>query len=901
VNPRALLQGLARGVAARPKTVLALAALVTGLALTGIVDPLTGALRLGLDVSTESLMPDDDGRSAFYEAARRRFGDDDTMLVVLSSADVFTIDGLAQLVETTRRIEALPGVHGVLSLATAIGVRGDEIGIDVSSPLSVIPDSAEGLAALRAEVLEHPLWGGTLVSRDGGAAALIVNFDQNERELLETGLPRVVAETARAVPGNGAVWSTGTAYVRLALTEALLRDLRRLVPAVIAVLLVVLVVTLRSVRGVVVPLVTIGAAVTWTLGTLGALGIPLTLVTAVLPPLLLTVGFAYALHVVTAEAKPGSSEPMLDDINVAVLFAGLTTAIGFLSLGLSPIHAIREFGVLAAAGIGYTVVASLTLAPALCTLLPAPAERARESGLLERIAGPIERFDVRHRTAVLVCAAGIFAVAVAALSHVRTGMEPVNSFRADAPERVALEAIKDHFGGVSPMSVVLESPQSGAFADPALLRQVDELADWMRADPDVADVTSVAELLELLHGAVTGDPEAGLPRTRRMARQLLMLGAGPEQRSLIDARQRSVRLVVRARGEDSGTLLALVERIESRVRDLPVFSEMGVTGQVTGSFVLLSRAGAALARGQLHSLVAAVGVIYVVLALMFGSARIGAMAFLPNALAIAVFFGLLAASGVPLNPTTGLIACTALGIAVDGTIHYLVHYRAEARRTGSERGAGAVALRAVIRPVTCTTLGLCGGFGSMWIAELQDHVRFGWLAAATLGIAWVALLTVAPALCTGLRVLRPWDRVRAALGPDPGRHALILSGLGARDARRLLRGAQLRELPADEQLIWADQDWRALWLVLSGELVATGRRSGGAVPLAKLGRGEVVGPGAEPSDEACDVVASCDTRLLRIPGAALSQLRRRYPVLMKDVDANLARICAARGLPAERT
>jgi predicted RND superfamily exporter protein len=541
-------------VSRRPVAVLVAIALLTALAAAGVVDPRSGALRLEMDASTASMLPDDDRRAEFYEAVRKRFGDDDSMLVVLASDDLFTRERLRQLVETTRRIQALPGVDDVLSLASAVGVAGDADGIEVGSPLAPIP---EDLRVLRTQVLEHPLWAGTLVSRDGRAATLIVTFEQDERELLASGLPRRVEEVAREVPGDAEVLATGTAYVRLELTEAVLRDLRRLIPAVAFVLLLVLALTMRSLRGVVVPLATIGAAVTWTLGTLGWLGIPLTLVTAVLPPLLLTVGFAYALHVVTADAG-ARGEPLLDDVGVAVLFAGLTTAIGFLALLLSPIHAIREFGVLAALGIAYTVVCTLTLAPALCALLPTPAPRGG-GGLLERGSERLARLDVRHRRAVIGGAAVLFVAGCAALFHVETGLDPIESFDRRAPQRVAFERIKGHLGGVSPLSVVLEA-ERGAFAEPATLRQLEEFAEWLRADPDVAHVTSVAELLRLLHGSLRGNPDAGLPESRRMARQLLLLGAGPEQRGLIDAQQRSVRLRLRARSEDSASLLPLIAR-----------------------------------------------------------------------------------------------------------------------------------------------------------------------------------------------------------------------------------------------------------------------------------------------------------------------------------------------------
>ena len=140
---------MARWVASHPWTVLVAVSLLTVFAAAGIVDPLSGEPRLQMDASTASLFPDDDGRAEFYESVRRRFGDDDTMLVVLATPDLFTRERLQQVVETTRRIEALPGVHGVLSLASAVGVQGDEFEMQVRSPLAPVPQTPDALAKLR--------------------------------------------------------------------------------------------------------------------------------------------------------------------------------------------------------------------------------------------------------------------------------------------------------------------------------------------------------------------------------------------------------------------------------------------------------------------------------------------------------------------------------------------------------------------------------------------------------------------------------------------------------------------------------------------------------------------------------------------------------------------------------
>ena len=130
---------------------------------------------------------------------------------------------------------------------------------------------------------------------------------------------------------------------------------------------------------------------------------------------------------------------------------------------------------------------------------------------------------------------------------------------------------------------------------------------------------------------------------------------------------------------------------------------------MTGSSVVFNQALDEIIRGQAWSLVSGLGVIYLILAVMFLSARIGALALIPNALPIAFYFGLLGLTGVTLSPGTSLVAPIVLGIAVDDTIHYFARFIDDAKRLGSERRATESTLRAVGRPVTTTAIALCGG------------------------------------------------------------------------------------------------------------------------------------------------------------------------------------------------
>ena len=120
--------------------------------------------------------------------------------------------------------------------------------------------------------------------------------------------------------------------------------------------------------------------------------------------------------------------------------------------------------------------------------------------------------------------------------------------------------------------------------------------------------------------------------------------------------------------------------------------------------------------------------IWAMLALMFTSARAALLAMLPNLLPVGLYFGILGAFDIPLNPTNSLIACIVLGIAVDDTIHFLARFNADARAKANEKAAVKSALASVLRPVTFTVVALCLGFLVFTGSELQNQVQFGLLA-----------------------------------------------------------------------------------------------------------------------------------------------------------------------------
>lgn len=878
----------------------------TLLAAAGFVDWRTGALRFGVDPSPVHLLPSGGDARERFERARQLLGSEEPFVLALGAEDVFAPEVLARIARLSERLRALPHVYHVVSLATVPDVRSADGDIEIVPLL----DAAAGAdpaarAALRERVLASPLHRGTLVAGDGRTAAIFVYPEQlDDAALLASGLADRIEAVAREEAGDAPVWISGIPHATARLSDLLLRELALLLPATLLVLCGVLAVAFRTVTGVLLPIGTVSLALVWTLGALAWLGLRLDLVTTILPPLVVTVGFAYAMHVVAEfgvqqEAEPAADRQQLalrtvDEVGLPVLLAGLTTAVAFASLALSPIPAIRRFGLFAMLGVGCAVLAALTFTPAVLALGRGRALRPqRAGGGFDRLAGALARLAWTRRRLVIACALLALAVSLLAARRIEVATEFVGNLAPDAPLRADFEAVNERLGGANLIQIAVQGDAPGTFLEPAHLRALESLQEWLARQPEVGGTISLVDPLKLFNQALhDGDPAAyALPDTRGQVSQLLLFGASEETRRLVDAQHRTASVVVRSTVGDSRSVAALVQRIRERLAALPP----GLHGEPTGNVVLLGESIDALSRGQWASLLAAFGAIYLCLAALFTSWRVGLLALFPNAVPIALYYGALGATGIPLNPWTSLIGSIALGIAADDTIHFMARFNTEARRLADERRALLASLRALLRPVTFTLLGLCLGFAVLGFSELRSQAQFGLLAAATLALGWVADVTVTPALCAGVRVVSLWDVLTLDLGAEPQRQIPLFEDMSRRQARIFALMATVRRLDSGELLMRSGDAGQHAYVVLDGHLRAT--VPGQAAPLLEYGRGDVVGEiGLFSARRAADVRAVEDARLVRFDGDDLERLRRRYPRTAALVYRNLNRIQSSRRL-----
>lgn len=899
-----VLQRLIDWAARRPGAVLLLVLAVSVYAVLRVFEFPSFTPRLKLDPSTETLLPLDDKDRVVFERVRETFGDTDAVLMSVRLDPMFTPENMARIETLTSRLRKVPGVKGVFSLATAPNVMAQGEDLEVSTFSQQAAKRPELVPSFARQIEANAMYRGSLVARDGVHTALAIALDASgEERFRRENYTRLFHQLASEITGSKEVWLAGSPVVKAATTGAMLDTLRFSVPMIYLVTLLMLYLAFRSLRATLATVFTVTVALLWTAATAVAMGMSLNLVTIITPPLIITLGLAYAIHLLSdffesaaqsREERYARSRAVMGRVGAGLLLAGGTTIAGFVALTPNGLPAIRQFAVLSSVGVAYLFALILFFLPALLDLLHCGTHRRVHGGpWVERWADRLADFDVKWRRPIVWIALILVPINLWLAAGIPVGTDYIKAFRDGHPVREQYEAINQTYNGANIVSVVIETHVNGALTDPELVRGIDELQAWLREQPEVGQTISYVDHLKLINQNLNDNDPAyhAIPDDSAAIKQLLVFAGGDEIRRVIDARFRSALIAVRIKVGDSIEITHFVERVEKRLAQL----QPPLNGSITGTPVLATRTVNAIGQGQWISLAIATFAIWALLALMFTSATAGLWALLPNLVPVSVYFGTLRLLEIPLNPTNSLIASIVLGVAVDDTVHFLTRFNREARASGSESKAVKTALRETLRPTTLTTIALCLGLLALTTSELVSQVQFGLLASFTLLLAWVSEITLTPALGSRLRIVTLWDLLRLDLGQSPQHTIPLLSGLSLRQARVFALMSRLERHQPGDLVIHQGDFSRDMYVVVDGTLEVAIERGEDRKVLATLGRGAVMGEaGYFGQRRTANVGCVTPVRVLRFDSNDLERLRRRYPWIAATVFRNLNRVQAER-------
>lgn len=875
------------------------------LALVAVITVIMGwfAVSIRVDSGVENLLPTDDPARAYYEEVKRTFGNDEATIIGVFADDVFAPATVAKIDRLSKELAAIEGVREVLSIATLQGIETDDFGaLRVGRLMRELPTTDEEAAALKTRILDNPLYAGRAASADGRATGILVMYDMvSEEEFLRRDIEGQIRGAVREAAGPEEFAVTGIQTLKVNGARLMEEDLQRFLPMSLVVVIIILTWGFRTIRGVVLPLAAVTVGVVWTIGAMVVGGKAINMGTLVLPPLLMAIGIAYAIHIVSRyyqELIPGRSREdvvvaTMRDIGLPVAVASLTTLLGFASLMLSDIPAIRDFGTYAVLGITTIFLLSLLFIPATLVILPIPNRglhhRTRDDWVT-RMLTRLGEGAVAHRGLVLALGLAITILSLWGASRIRLETDYLQFLSRSNPVRQENDRIADALGGTQPVYIVIDGDEPRSISKVETLAAIKDLQDFIVEQPGVDAAVSLVDYLRIVRGALNPDAPPGLPNDQSEVNQLLLFVSEKDIRPVANRDFSRANMIVGTRLTGSTEINAFVDKVEAYAATR---FRRGLEVHGTGTIVLLNRSADAVAHGQIFGLLQVLLVLFVLMSGLLLSVRGGLLSLVPNVLPIIILFGVMGWGGISLNISTSMIAVIAIGIAVDDTIHYLTAFNTHVRRTGSEEQAIIHVGRSVGMPIVFTSIVLTAGFLVVCQSNFIPIRHFGILASITMVMALFADLLVTPALLMTAHVVTVWDLAYITLGSEPVKEIPLFANLRPFQAKIVVLMGKLSHAMPGDYITKRGELREELYVLLNGRVDVL---RGDQQVIRSLGRGDVIGEMGlvRHQPRSADVVVAQESEYLVLDNAFLNRIQRRYPRIAATVFLNLTRILSDR-------
>ncbi len=722
------------------------------LALLAIVS----AFNLEFDSSLRVWFLANDPTIVTYQQFCDQFGRDEVIVVGLEADHLFAAPTLNQIAECTRQLTALPLVDQAISITSVEVLTSSEEGALQRGTLLPADPREISDTELRERVMNHPIVGRLLLSEDGTATAIILTIaPECEDAELQIKLTHQVREIIAPLKTLGKTYLAGVPIVNDAMFRFARRDLLVLSPMVFILVWGTTWLLYRNVIVALLPLTVVGLSLLAVFGIMGLLGWRVNFLISALTLAIVVVGVANSIHVLSAwyeQQAQGKSpaEALLIAVHEMIppcFMTSFSTCVGFLSLTVTNIQPIRQFGILAAIGTAAAFLLSMVYLPGImCHLKPPHPSffERRASGNVAQLLEWLGRPTRRRSLVVVATSVLCLGLAVWGITKIKTTANPLNYFRRGEVVRSDAEAVDRLFRSSSSVEFIVDAPKAG-LSRREVLQRIGDFQTWMSENIAVADSMSIVDYLKEAD-RVRNDRRVGIiPRERLYTVLLRMKRIAPEIFYKWSDEAFSIgRISARLPLSKADQLAAQVPLINAELARRFSSDELRLTS--TGYVKLVNNMQIYLLRSQVKSLLLAAVGITIMMCWMLHSMRLGLLSMIPNLLPVAIGISVMGFAGILLDPGTVMIGSVALGLVVDDTCHFLAYLQRQQLAGQSTSEAILAAMRCTGRPIVLTSIILSAGFMALAAGSFAPSIYFGVVISVIVVFALLADLLLLPAV-----------------------------------------------------------------------------------------------------------------------------------------------------------
>ena len=763
-----------RGVTSWPKTIITF-----GLVL--IIGFASFIPALEKDTRADAFIPPDHPALLFRDKVEDIFGLQDPMVIALvneGEAGIFNPHSLELVEWLTRRLEIVDNIdpERITSLATENDIIGTEDGMLVELFFETPPQTQEAADAVRTAVMDFPLYVGSLVSRDGSGTLIVAeledqrNAQQVYEQLLEIVEQAPVVEGEHLyVAGEGAVAGYMGAYIDA--------DAFRLDPIAGLVITLVCFVAFRTLRGTLLPNLVVVATAASALGLMAATGVSFFVITNALPVVLIGIAVADSIHILSQYYEEVALHPGDTPRDVTlrtmlqmwrpVTLTSLTTMAGFLGLYFaSMMPPMQYFGLFALIGVGVAWVYSMTVVPAVLSLLRLKPSRAYQHQAGEnssrvdrfgRVLDVLGRAVVRAPRKILFTAAVVIVIGCVGASKIQLDETLIRVFDPQEPLHIADSTLNRVFDGTHYLDIMIETPEPEDLFKPENLQRIEALQSWLETQPHVNGTTSIVDYLKQMNKALNEDQSEAykLPESSDLVAQYFLLySASGDPTDFQEEVDYDYQLAnVRARLDDGRYSVekVVIEAAQQYIDN--EFNAPGIkahlSGRVNVDYHWIKRLG----ESHVVSVAISLLLVWLMASLSFRSAIAGTIALLPVVTTILMIYAVMGFSGIWLSIGTSMFAAISIGLGVDFSIHTIERLQSLLRDTRLSMDEAILKLYpSTGRALLFNFAALALGFGVLTTSKVVVLHEFGVLVAVAIATSFLSSMTVLPAL---VKVFKP--------------------------------------------------------------------------------------------------------------------------------------------------
>lgn len=766
------------------------------LVLLGLATVVMGyyASKVKLSYEFSRAIPTDNPKYQEYLFFKKTFGDDGNMLVIGLQAgkgvptsgvpdSLFILKNFNAYQQMQREIKKLPAVEDILGIPGAIGLRKDSVSEKLTAQ-RIFPETIVSQAVLDSAAgvfFNLPFYNALLYNP--ATHAYLMGIKINKDQLNSPARTKIVADITAAVQkfekatGNNAHLS-GLPLIRTVIADRIQKEMKFFLFGSLALSVIILLLFFRSISTTLLSLAVVITGVIWTVATIYLCGYNITLLTALLPSLVVVIGIPNCIYFInkyhTSYLKSGDKSQSLVDMvskmGVVTLFCNITAAIGFAVFALTRSAILKEFGLVAGISIMVIFVISFILLPAVLSYLPSPGSgqlKYLKNKWINNLLGRIERWVFNHKKWVLGVTTLVVLLSIAGMMRLKSVAFIVDDLPKKDKIYTDLKFFESNFKGVMPLEILIDTKKpKGMLSSSIDIRRVAAFQDSILAvQPRVGKPLSLVDGIKFSYQAVSqgsGDSTYTLPAfgnpladLHKVLREIQIRKQNQEMTandsamskligSFVDSSERYLRISMSMADIGTKQLPELLDTIKLKA-DQYLDSNYKVT--LTGSSISFLEGSKFIISGLKESIFWAFLLIALCMLYLFRSFKILVCSLVPNLIPLLITAGIMGWAGIALKPSTVLIFSVALGIAVDITIRFLVNYRQDLPLNDYDiQKTVKSTLHQTGLSIIYTSLVLTAGFIIFCGSSFGGTFALGWLTSVTLLSATLTNLVLLPVL-----------------------------------------------------------------------------------------------------------------------------------------------------------